>query len=165
MLVLTVAALAVGRGGWLPRAIVAVSAVGAVAFAVSNPDGRIAAHNAERFERTGRVDVAYASGLSADAAPGLARLGAEAPCVVERIRSNLRRPTGSSGPTSAARVPAPRSPASRHAAAAPRLSLSQALRSPCARFYESFWADAPDDPRALAVGAPPRAAARRGAGR
>ena len=51
-------------------------AVAALAFWVSDPDRRIAAHNVERFERTGRIDTRYLGRLSADAVPVLARLPA-----------------------------------------------------------------------------------------
>ncbi|SNT53134.1 protein of unknown function [Rhodococcoides kyotonense] len=55
-------------GSWLPRAV-GVSAVAAVlGLAVLNPDAYIARHNVERFEQTGRIDVAYLRSLSADAA-------------------------------------------------------------------------------------------------
>jgi hypothetical protein len=63
--------VALHRTGWLPRATVAMSAAAALAFALSNPDGRIAAHNLERHS----VDVFYLRELSADAAPALARGG------------------------------------------------------------------------------------------
>ena len=49
VLALVLAALAAGRAGWLPRALVLVSALGALAFAVANPDGRIAARNVDRY--------------------------------------------------------------------------------------------------------------------
>ena len=66
---------ALGRVAWLPRATVALSALAVLAFALANPDGRIAAHNVKRFESTGRIDRAYLAQLSPDAAPALARLG------------------------------------------------------------------------------------------
>jgi Domain of unknown function (DUF4153) len=53
-----------GRGG----------ALGLVAFSLSNPDGRVAARNVERWRDTGQLDVAYVQGLSADAVPALAQL-------------------------------------------------------------------------------------------
>ena len=54
VLVLVLATLATGRGGWLPRAVVLVSAAGAVAFAAANPDGRIASRNVDRYLAGGR---------------------------------------------------------------------------------------------------------------
>ena len=47
------AALVVVPSGWLPRATVALTALAILAFAVSNPDRRIAERNLDRFERTG----------------------------------------------------------------------------------------------------------------
>jgi hypothetical protein len=59
---------------WLPRAIVAVTAVSMLLFALADPERRIAEHNVDRYERTGTLDVAYLAGLGADAAPELARV-------------------------------------------------------------------------------------------
>ncbi len=56
------------RWGWLPRATVALTAAAMLAFAVSDPDRRIAAEN---LKRTGPVDERVLRGLSADAAPAL----------------------------------------------------------------------------------------------
>ncbi|WP_328836703.1 DUF4173 domain-containing protein [Streptomyces europaeiscabiei] len=59
---------------WLPRAV-AVSAVAVVlAFGLASPDALIAERNVERYETTGRFDLPYARGLSADAVPALDRL-------------------------------------------------------------------------------------------
>ena len=49
-----------------------LGALAALAFWVSDPDRRIAAHNVERYEATGRIDTDYLSRLSADAVPALA---------------------------------------------------------------------------------------------
>lgn len=57
-----------------PRIALAGAAAGLLAFSLSNPDGRIARHNVERWERTGKLDVAYLQTLSADAAPSIAAL-------------------------------------------------------------------------------------------
>jgi hypothetical protein len=56
------------RTGWLPRATVALTASALLAFATSNPDLRIAAHN---VKRPGIVDERVLRELSADAAPAL----------------------------------------------------------------------------------------------
>jgi len=65
------------RGGpWLPRATVALSALALLGLNAANPDGLVAAGNVERYERTGKLDIRYLSGLSADAAPAVARLPA-----------------------------------------------------------------------------------------
>jgi hypothetical protein len=91
VLALVVATLASGRTGWLPRAVVLVSAVGAVAFAATNPDGRIAAQSLERLRAGADVDQAYLAELSADAGiPGLQAL----PCAAEVLRRRLREDDG-----------------------------------------------------------------------
>ncbi len=91
VLALTLVAVASGKAGWLPRAVVAISAAGALVFALSNPDGRIASENVAR----GNVDLHYLAGLSADAAPALATLNQRA-CALSRIRRDLR-PDGWAG--------------------------------------------------------------------
>jgi hypothetical protein len=64
-------ALVSGRRAWLPRATVLLCAVSAAAFWIADPDRRIATHNVERYEATGRIDTAYLASLSADAVPAL----------------------------------------------------------------------------------------------
>jgi len=39
-----------------------------------NPEGLVAERNVERLRETGRIDLPYLAGLSADAVPALARL-------------------------------------------------------------------------------------------
>jgi hypothetical protein len=58
----------------LPRVLLGWAALALVLFSVADPDGRIADRNVERWRETGRLDLAYASNLSADAAPALSRL-------------------------------------------------------------------------------------------
>jgi hypothetical protein len=58
----------------LRRLALAGAGIGLLAFSLSNPDGRIAERNVERWQRTGDLDVGYAQGLSADAVPALAEL-------------------------------------------------------------------------------------------
>ena len=65
------AALILLSGAWLPRATVALTAAAVLAFAVSNPDRRIAERNLDRFDRTGQLDASVLRNLSADAAPVL----------------------------------------------------------------------------------------------
>jgi hypothetical protein len=74
MLVLVMAAGVRMRGWWLPRAALAVTAVALLTFSALNPDGLVASRNVSRFQETGRIDVAYLAGLSADAVPALAEL-------------------------------------------------------------------------------------------
>ena len=56
-----------------PRALVALTAGAVLAFALADPERRIAEHNVERYERTGKIDVVYLEELGADAVPALAR--------------------------------------------------------------------------------------------
>ena len=86
VLALVVGALAANRAGWLPRAVVLVSAAGAVAFALSNPDGRIATQNVGRYLGGDRIDEYYLASLSADAA--VPRLRA-VPCAALAVRSRV----------------------------------------------------------------------------
>ena len=96
VLALVLATLVTGRAGWLPRALVLVSAAGAIAFAVSNPDGRIASRNVDRYLDGGKIDRFYLEGLSADAAVALTRLRYPE-CVAGRIRDDLRASDGPLG--------------------------------------------------------------------
>jgi hypothetical protein len=57
-----------------PRIVVVGTAAGVLAFSLSDPDARIAARAVDRQAATGRIDVAYLGGLSADAVPALRRL-------------------------------------------------------------------------------------------
>jgi hypothetical protein len=71
--------LAVGalrRTVTFPRVVLVWAAVALVAFSVANPDARIAQRNVDRWRETGRIDLEYASRLSADATPALSRLPA-----------------------------------------------------------------------------------------
>lgn len=53
----------------------AAAGIGALpALAVLNPERFVAEHNVTRHAETGRIDVDYLSGLSADAVPALDRL-------------------------------------------------------------------------------------------
>lgn len=74
LLALVLAAAAAGRYGLLPRACVLASALTLAGFVLADPDRRIAERNVERHGRDGRIDLEYARGLSADAAPALAKL-------------------------------------------------------------------------------------------
>jgi hypothetical protein len=67
---------ALRRASMLPRAVLAWAATALVAFSVANPDARIADRNVDRWRETGRIDLDYASRLSADATPALSRLPA-----------------------------------------------------------------------------------------
>jgi uncharacterized protein DUF4153 len=98
LFVLVLAAGAFRRGGWLPRAVVALSAAAMLAFAISDPDRRIADRNVDRYERTGRIDATVLSVLSEDAAPALVRLPARLrDCTTRWMRQDLAEPDGVAG--------------------------------------------------------------------
>ena len=95
MLALVLAALATGRAGWLPRALVLVSAVGALAFAATNPDGRIASRNVDRY-LAGREDrrVLPVARSAPDAAVAAHPAAATRSACVGAIRADLARDDG-----------------------------------------------------------------------
>ncbi len=65
----------------------AATAAAFVAFALADPERRIADANVERFERTGQIDYDYLHRLGPDAAPALTRLpGPQAACVRDELR-------------------------------------------------------------------------------
>jgi hypothetical protein len=75
---------------WLPRAVVALAAVALLALATVNPDAYIANHNVTRYEKTGRIDLAYLASLSPDAVPALVRLPADLrACALQRLAPEL----------------------------------------------------------------------------
>ncbi|MET8680555.1 DUF4173 domain-containing protein [Streptomyces sp. NPDC004647] len=61
-------------GRWLPRAVVGSAAAAVLAFGLLSPDGLVAEQNVQRYERDGKIDLAYLEQLSADAVPALDRL-------------------------------------------------------------------------------------------
>jgi hypothetical protein len=98
LFVLVIVALAGDRRAWLPRATVSLAAVAALAFWIGDPERRIATHNVERYEATGRIDVDYLATLSADAVPALVRLPvALRERALAQQRSRLRRADGFAG--------------------------------------------------------------------
>jgi hypothetical protein len=77
--------LIAGRTAWFPRTTIALTATALLAFAISDPDRRIAERNLVRYERTGRLDEAVLRGLSADATPVLAAVRPDlAACPADR---------------------------------------------------------------------------------
>ncbi|WCN81438.1 DUF4153 domain-containing protein [Micromonospora sp. LH3U1] len=62
------------RADWLPRLVVGTAVLALLGLALVNPDRLIADRNVDRYLETGRLDVGYLSGLSADAVPALGRL-------------------------------------------------------------------------------------------
>ncbi|MFF5177179.1 DUF4153 domain-containing protein [Micromonospora sp. NPDC000316] len=62
------------RADWLPRLVIGTAVLALLGLALVNPDRMIADRNVDRYLATGRLDVSYLSGLSADAVPALDRL-------------------------------------------------------------------------------------------
>jgi hypothetical protein len=54
--------------------VVATAVAALIGIAVLNPDRFIAERNVSRYAASGNIDIAYLSGLSADAVPALMRL-------------------------------------------------------------------------------------------
>ncbi|MGW7517094.1 DUF4153 domain-containing protein [Streptomyces sp. NPDC054796] len=81
-----------GRGaGWLPRAVLASGGVAVLSFGLLSPDGLIADQNVKRYERTGKIDLVYLQGLSADAVPALDRLPEpQRSCALREISFDLK---------------------------------------------------------------------------
>lgn len=53
---------------------VGATAAALIAFSLANPDALIASRNVEHWQETGRIDIEYLAGLSADAVPELSKL-------------------------------------------------------------------------------------------
>jgi hypothetical protein len=93
VILLTAAAGFRMRAAWLPRLVAASGAIGLLALGLINPDAFIAARNVDRFHASGKVDVAYLAGLSADAVPVLDRLPEPyRSCALRPIDERLHRP-------------------------------------------------------------------------
>ncbi|MEU8799235.1 DUF4173 domain-containing protein [Spirillospora sp. NPDC048819] len=91
VVLVAVAGVVKGRLAWLPRAVAAGGAVAMIALVSINPDGFIAGHNVDRYEDTGKVDVDYLRGLSADAVPALDRLPEpQRSCALRAIAFDLK---------------------------------------------------------------------------
>ncbi|MDF5751032.1 DUF4153 domain-containing protein [Spongiactinospora sp. TRM90649] len=87
-------------GGWLPRALVAVTGLGLVAFAVWNPDLRVAQTQFEARKTVERLDADYLNELGAEAVPALDRLpDPMRSCVINdvAIENGLYRPDSWNG--------------------------------------------------------------------
>lgn len=59
-------------GRWIPTAALLAGAGLVLSFSLVNPDAWVAQRNLERYAATGKVDLDYLAGLSADAAPVIA---------------------------------------------------------------------------------------------
>lgn len=70
VVVLSVLVLGVlGRGRWVPLTALVLGVIATLGLAAMNPDAWVADRNIDRFEASGRLDLAYLQSLSADAAP------------------------------------------------------------------------------------------------
>lgn len=58
-------------GRWLPRAALATGAALLLGLGLANPEAWVAEQNIERYELTGKLDVAYLATLGADAIPAV----------------------------------------------------------------------------------------------
>jgi hypothetical protein len=78
------------RGRWLPRAVVGTGALVLLGLGAMNPDAYIAERNVDRYHDTGKIDVEYLAGLSADAVPALDTLPAgQRACALVQIADDL----------------------------------------------------------------------------
>ncbi|MEV0323200.1 DUF4173 domain-containing protein [Streptomyces sp. NPDC050659] len=90
LVIVLIMAAGVWGARWLPRAVAASAAAGVLAFGLLSPDGLIAERNAQRYQETGKFDLEYARGLSADAAPAVDGLPEPLrSCVLTRIADGL----------------------------------------------------------------------------
>lgn len=79
------------RAQWLPRAAVVTASLALLTLAAINPDAYVARHNVARHAETGKVDVSYLSGLSADAVPELLKLPlALRGCALANVKQQLQ---------------------------------------------------------------------------
>ncbi|MFI9061703.1 DUF4153 domain-containing protein [Streptomyces sp. NPDC053429] len=91
LVIVLLMAAGVAGGRWLARAVVGSAAVTVLAFGLVSPDGVIAQSNVTRYREEGKIDLAYARDLSADAAPALDRLPEpQRSCALIGIRDELR---------------------------------------------------------------------------
>ncbi len=79
------------KAAWLPRAIAASGAAGLLGLSLLNPDGFIATRNVDHLRHTGKADLAYLSGLSADAASALDHLPEpQRSCALHHVADTLQ---------------------------------------------------------------------------
>ncbi|MFD3539913.1 DUF4173 domain-containing protein [Streptomyces sp. NPDC058662] len=71
LVIVLIMAAGVFGARWLPRAFAGSAAAAALVFGLLSPDGMVAERNVARFEKTGKIDLAYFQSLSADAVPAL----------------------------------------------------------------------------------------------
>ncbi|WP_190860595.1 DUF4153 domain-containing protein [Paenibacillus arenilitoris] len=83
----------------MAKVYIGVSIAAYVLMNYANLDARIASTNIERYERTGKIDLAYLGTLSADAAPALRKLQAKHPELagLDEIVRNMRNEARAGG--------------------------------------------------------------------
>ncbi|MFE5967789.1 DUF4153 domain-containing protein [Streptomyces sp. NPDC056463] len=74
LVILLIMAAGIFGARLLPRAVAVSAAAGMLLFGLASPDAIVAEQNVERFSSSGKIDVPYLAGLSADAVPALDRL-------------------------------------------------------------------------------------------
>jgi hypothetical protein len=80
------------KAAWLPRAVAVSGATGLLALGLLNPDGFIASRNVDHYRHTGKADLSYLAGLSADAVPAIDRLPEPArSCTLRHLADELHR--------------------------------------------------------------------------
>ncbi|MFZ3473378.1 DUF4153 domain-containing protein [Streptomyces sp. 4.24] len=90
LVIVLIMAAGVFGARWLPRAVAGSAVAAVLAFGLMSPDGMIAEGNVARFERAGKIDLAYFQSLSADAVPGLDRLPEpQRSCALRAINDDL----------------------------------------------------------------------------
>ncbi|MCF0086935.1 MULTISPECIES: DUF4173 domain-containing protein [unclassified Streptomyces] len=90
LVIVLIMAAGVWGARWLPRAVAAGAVAGVLAFGLASPDALVAERNVQRYEETGRFDLDYADGLSADAVPALDRLAEPMrSCALRRVARDL----------------------------------------------------------------------------
>jgi len=62
------------QAGWLPRAVLGLAVIAMFGLNALNPDSFVARRNIDRYVTSGRIDIGYLSGLSADAVGELDKL-------------------------------------------------------------------------------------------
>ena len=91
LLIVLIMAAGILGNRWLPRAVVAVTAAGVLAFGLASPDALIADQQVGRSQNAEDIDLQYLRGLSADAVPALDRLPEpQRSCALEVIERGLR---------------------------------------------------------------------------
>ncbi|MFF9914628.1 DUF4153 domain-containing protein [Streptomyces sp. NPDC013457] len=96
LVILLIMAAGIFGARLLPRAVAVSAAAGMLLFGLASPDAIVAEQNIERFSSSGKIDVPYLAGLSADAVPALDILPEpQRSCALLDIEERLREDEGS----------------------------------------------------------------------